>query len=757
MSYIFKKGATSQSIELYIVDSTDGTPETGVVFNSAGMDLKYRRKDAAVVSITEAALTSPALTDTWETGGFLEIGNGVYRLDLPDAALASASGIDRVVVFGTVTGMVVLPVTIHLTDFDLNSAAPDVNTKTATLTALDSILKTSTFALAIADAIWDEAMSGHTTAATFGTLGFPVVTQGAVETSGSNSTTQVQTDLAEATNDHYDVMTILFTSGAEAGQSRLITGYVGGSGTISWNAALTGTPADDVTFMILAAGTTADAVWDEILTGASHNITNSAGKRLRQIEEAFVHANGVIATVTNGHTFTLDAGAVATADYYIGDRLQLVEGTGAGQSRIIVAYTNTKVVTLDSDFTTNPDTSTLYEVNAADVHVSLSDADQAQGFVATYTNTTTITLDAAAVATTDYYKGSLIVFTHGTGAGQVREITGYTNGRVVTMSPALATALDTTTVWHVQAAVSAAEIVDEWELQSQADPTGFHINVKEVNGTAQTANDNSADINTIVTETTNLKYLLNVDTTVAADADLETYVVAGSVLSHLLSTGADVTTFKPSTDSLEALRNRGDSAWITATSVTVSDKTGFKLASDGVDSVSASSGTIKDIVDDTNELQGDWANGGRLDLLLDAVKAVTDDMKVLDTTIASVTTPDTVFVLTDGLTGNDDPNNAVVSIYDTTGGIWSGPRRASDYVHGSKTLTIDADTAFPLAAGDRVVIWNVSYATTAAAGAIGPGDIADIVDGVWDEAQADHIATGSTGLKQDHSDRHYRP
>ena len=132
MSYIFKKGATSQSIELYIIDSTDGTPETGVLWNTAGIDLKYRRKDAAVVSITEAALTSPALTDTWETGGFLEIGNGVYRLDLPDAALASASGIDRVVVFGTVTGMVVLPVTIHLTDFDLNSATPDINVKTIT-------------------------------------------------------------------------------------------------------------------------------------------------------------------------------------------------------------------------------------------------------------------------------------------------------------------------------------------------------------------------------------------------------------------------------------------------------------------------------------------------------------------------------------------------------------------------------------------------------------------------------------------------
>jgi hypothetical protein len=40
--------------------------------------------------------------------------------------------------------------------------------------------------------------------------------------------------------------------------------------------------------------------------------------------------------------------------------------------------------------------------------------------------------------------------------------------------------------------LSAADIVDEWESQSQADPTGFHVNVKEVNGTGQTAGDIAA-------------------------------------------------------------------------------------------------------------------------------------------------------------------------------------------------------------------------------------------------------------------------
>ncbi len=205
----------------------------------------------------------------------------------------------------------------------------------------------------------------------------------------------------------------------------------------------------------------ADAVWDEELTGSSHNIATSAGKRLRQVEEGFIHADGTIAAVTDGHTFTLDSGAVATTDYYVGDRLDIVEGTGAGQSRLISGYTSGKVVTLDSDFATNPNTASLYEIVAADVHVSLSDSDLASGFVTTATSTTTITLNAGAVATTDYYVGQQIVFTHGTGAGQAREITGYTSGRVVTMSPALKTAVSTDTVWHIQAIVSIPELVDQ--------------------------------------------------------------------------------------------------------------------------------------------------------------------------------------------------------------------------------------------------------------------------------------------------------
>jgi hypothetical protein len=103
-------------------------------------------------------------------------------------------------------------------------------------------------------------------------------------------------------------------------------------------------------------------------------------------------------------------------------------------------------------------------------------------------------------------------------------------------------------------------------------------------------------------------------------------------------------TFSEATDSLEAIRNRGDAAWISATGFSthaaadiwsvgtraLTDKTGFALSGANITviwekNVSAFSGAgyagtyLKG-------LYADWLNGGRLDLLLDAIKAKTDNL-----------------------------------------------------------------------------------------------------------------------------------
>jgi hypothetical protein len=113
-----KKGSTDRSVELYIVDDTDGTPELGVLFNTAGVDLNYRRDGAAVV--TDTVVTLALLTTAHTDWGFKEIGNGRYRFDLPDAAFAT--GVPKVTIGGTFTDMVVLPVVIDLVDYDPEDA-----------------------------------------------------------------------------------------------------------------------------------------------------------------------------------------------------------------------------------------------------------------------------------------------------------------------------------------------------------------------------------------------------------------------------------------------------------------------------------------------------------------------------------------------------------------------------------------------------------------------------------------------------------
>jgi hypothetical protein len=108
------KGSTDVSVIIRIVDSGDGTPETGVTSASGGLDLKYRREGAATANLTETDLS--ALTDAHSDGGLLHIGAGYYRVDVPDAAFAT--GANGVMVFGSVTGMVVIGCYVPLVDYN---------------------------------------------------------------------------------------------------------------------------------------------------------------------------------------------------------------------------------------------------------------------------------------------------------------------------------------------------------------------------------------------------------------------------------------------------------------------------------------------------------------------------------------------------------------------------------------------------------------------------------------------------------------
>ncbi len=98
------------------------------------------------------------------------------------------------------------------------------------------------------DAVWNEARSGHTTSGTFGES-FNGVVSGAAAT-GTLSTTEMTTDLTEATDDHFIGRIIVWITGALAGQATDITDYVGSTKKLVFTA-VTDTPSNGDRFVIV--------------------------------------------------------------------------------------------------------------------------------------------------------------------------------------------------------------------------------------------------------------------------------------------------------------------------------------------------------------------------------------------------------------------------------------------------------------------------------------------------------------------------
>jgi hypothetical protein len=129
----------------------------------------------------------------------------------------------------------------------------------------------------LADGVWDEAYAGHTTAGTFGKLLDTLrkanyITEGSVAAGGTPTTTSFRTNLTAA-NGTYDNQTLLFISGALAGESVPILTYAQSNGLITTQSALTAAPTAADEFVILpdhvhSVGEIADGVLDDAVEGS---------------------------------------------------------------------------------------------------------------------------------------------------------------------------------------------------------------------------------------------------------------------------------------------------------------------------------------------------------------------------------------------------------------------------------------------------------------------------------------------------------
>lgn len=124
MKVSIKAGATSQSVNVFIQDSisTTGAGKTGLVFS--GVTAYYSFAGAAATA-TAITLVTQTITGAWTSGGFVEISSanmpGLYRLDLPNAVLASGNG-RSVVVYLTASGAAPCVLEIELTGWDNQDA-----------------------------------------------------------------------------------------------------------------------------------------------------------------------------------------------------------------------------------------------------------------------------------------------------------------------------------------------------------------------------------------------------------------------------------------------------------------------------------------------------------------------------------------------------------------------------------------------------------------------------------------------------------
>lgn len=113
---------------------------------------------------------------------------------------------------------------------------------------------------------------------------------------------------------------------------------------------------------------TANAVWDEVLNGSTHNIPNSAGRRLRQANALVAAEAKIVGAGSTTTTFTTDLTS-AVDEFYDDHTFAFTSGALAGQARIISSYDGTtKQVTFDEPWTSAPADDDEFIVFADHVH-----------------------------------------------------------------------------------------------------------------------------------------------------------------------------------------------------------------------------------------------------------------------------------------------------------------------------------------------------------------------------------------------------
>jgi hypothetical protein len=168
------------------------------------------------------------------------------------------------------------------------------------------------------------------------------------------------------------------------------------------------------------ASANASAVWDEVLTGDTHNIPTSAGRRLRQVTSSIIIDGTARGSGASNNQIQLGTDASATDGAYDPSMVYIVSGTGAGQCRIILQYAGaSRMATVHRSWRTLPNATSEYVIAAYGDTASVNEG-LAQGG-----SPTTITLNVDASSVNGIYVGQLVFLVSGTGEDQCGMVTAY--------------------------------------------------------------------------------------------------------------------------------------------------------------------------------------------------------------------------------------------------------------------------------------------------------------------------------------------
>lgn len=161
--------------------------------------------------------------------------------------------------------------------------------------------------------------------------------------------------------------------------------------------------------------------WDVLLTGASHNIATSAGRRLRQLSSVVVTDDTAEVSNSPGiNQIQLSSAESVIDGTFDPGIVGLVAGTGAGQCRMILEYEGaTRLATLNRDWKIAPDATTEYIILCSEGGLHVNEG-LAQGG-----SNTSITLNSLASSTDNVYNGQRVFLVSGPGQDQVGRVTAY--------------------------------------------------------------------------------------------------------------------------------------------------------------------------------------------------------------------------------------------------------------------------------------------------------------------------------------------